>query len=123
MQAVVAADALTEAADLAADEPGGDVVTIRPVELDDPSLVDRDGEAARVRTIERVGRVDGGATPAWLVAFRHGHQSNIDGRVSCDVRAALMSARWCALADVILMLVFQRRLVSGWTAGAVKGWS
>ena len=72
MQTVVAVDALSEAADLAADEPSGDVVTIRPVDLDHPTLVDRDGEAARVRTIERASRIDGGATPTWLVAFRHG---------------------------------------------------
>ncbi len=63
-QAVVAVDALLKLADLGADVAAGDLVERRAVDLGDAAAAQRDGERARIGTVERACGLD--------VRFRHG---------------------------------------------------
>ena len=68
-QAIVAVDALVEAADLGADVAVGDVVFFGAVDLGDAPAAHRDVQRARIGTVERAGGGDGrfrwGNTRLW----------------------------------------------------------
>ena len=70
-QAILAIYAGAEAAHLAANRTGRHVVARRCVDAGDPAVLDRDRQAAGVRTVERTGRLDRYPRPRPLVVCRH----------------------------------------------------
>src|SRR5262249_52147002 len=68
-----------EAPDLRADEPFRDRILVRAVDRDDLSVLDRDGQRARVGTIERAGAFEHGRRTAERSVPHFGLSTNCHG--------------------------------------------
>ena len=89
---VAAVDPVPEAAHLAADVAARDRLPVRAVDAGEAPFLDRDGEAAGVRAVERACGLDRRAPPLQVVLFRHRLSVPCSGQRGCWDAGAPRSA-------------------------------